>query len=357
MEQEAIDKLIRMSAYAGERFDLVQAGGGNTSVKYGETMLIKASGYLLSELQEGRGYTGVKTAAVLNVLNHPSVKNTEDKRDKDKRAGELLAKSIVLGQDRPSIETYLHALLYRYTCHVHSIAVNVLTSSKNWEEATSQLYPRSLLIPYETPGIELALLLRDQLEEYVLQYGILPKVIFLQNHGLIISSDKFDEVKELMEEVVLSAENISGLDLARYRRVSEISSIYEEAFNHRLSVYHSEDATIIELLKNRPELAEEPPFSPDGYVFCGYKILVSEHLDANALIIFAEKYHEPPKLILIKDQLYILAADLKKAKMIEDVLKNNMIIADYLKDNLVHLSHEEIKYLGNWEAEKYRQQR
>lgn len=42
--KDALDALVKMSKYAGQRFDLVQAGGGNTSVKFGNKMYIKASG-------------------------------------------------------------------------------------------------------------------------------------------------------------------------------------------------------------------------------------------------------------------------------------------------------------------------
>ena len=42
-----IQNFINISKYAGERFDLIQAGGGNSSVKLDNgQMLIKASGYL-----------------------------------------------------------------------------------------------------------------------------------------------------------------------------------------------------------------------------------------------------------------------------------------------------------------------
>ena len=35
-----INQLVSMSKYSGERFDLVQAGGGNSSVKIDEKMYI-----------------------------------------------------------------------------------------------------------------------------------------------------------------------------------------------------------------------------------------------------------------------------------------------------------------------------
>ena len=51
-----IKNLIKLSKYAGMREDIVQAGGGNTSVKIDDkTMFIKSSGYQLSEMEENMG--------------------------------------------------------------------------------------------------------------------------------------------------------------------------------------------------------------------------------------------------------------------------------------------------------------
>jgi len=59
--------------------------------------------------------------------------------------------------------------------------------------------------------------------------------------------------------------------------------------------------------------------------------------------------------LIYKSNIYIVALDLKKAKMIEDVLKNNLLILESLGDSINFLDDEEIHYLGNWDAEKYRQ--
>ncbi|TDQ32776.1 class II aldolase/adducin family protein [Zeaxanthinibacter enoshimensis] len=353
--ETAVNKLVTMSAGVGERFDLVQAGGGNTSVKFGESMLIKASGYLLSELHANKGFTEVNTQDVLSIMENQEVLNSGDKRSKDQSASELLKKTIVKGKDRPSIETYLHALLYTYTCHVHAIAVNVFTSHKLWETITPELYPNALLVPYETPGIELALLLKKKLEEYKESYGQIPKVIFLQNHGLIVSSDTYEEIAGITNEIVTRAEQLSGLDLSRYHMVNRISELYRNAFKTHQIAYLSEDAIIQDIITGKSETPGVRPFSPDGFVFCGYKVLELENLDEKDLIRYKKEYQGPPTLIRFNGHLFIMAADLKKAKMIEDVLKNNLLIANHLKNDLFYLPEEEINFLGNWEAEKYRQ--
>jgi len=119
--------------------------------------------------------------------------------------------------------------------------------------------------------------------------------------------------------------------------------------------YLSEDATITKLLDQVHPDQLKKPFSPDGYVFCGYTVLDVERLHVSVFKNYQDQYFDVPKLIRYNGLLYIMAADLKKAKMIEDVFKNNLLIAQVLGLDLEFLQDREISYLGNWEAEKYRQ--
>ncbi|WP_281541803.1 class II aldolase/adducin family protein [Maribacter aestuarii] len=353
--KEALDALIKMSKYAGQRFDLVQAGGGNTSVKFGNQMYIKASGFLLSELTENTGHTIVETDNVVAILDDADVLEIADKKGKDATASKKLQLAKVSEGPRPSIETYLHALLYKYTLHVHSISVNMFTSHKNWLQKMEELDDKALCVKYETPGIELALELKKQMEHYESTFGRLPNVIFLQNHGLIISSNNYDDIEAFNEKVVVAAEKKAGVDFSRYRDTTNIANCYNKTFNRDDIAYLSEDATITKLLNQINADQLKKPFSPDGYVFCGYTICNADELNAEVFLKYQELYFDTPKIVRYNGFIYIIAADLKKAKMIEDVFKNNLLIADTLETDLQFLEDCEIRYLSNWEAEKYRQ--
>lgn len=353
--KEALDALIKMSKYAGQRFDLVQAGGGNTSVKFGNQMYIKASGYLLSELNQNTGHTIVETAMVTAILDDDEVLAISDKKEKDATASKKLQLAKTSQGPRPSIETYLHALLYKYTLHVHSISVNMFTSHQNWVQKMEELDAKALCVKYETPGIELALELKKQMNKYQTTFGRLPQVIFLQNHGLIISSDNYDDIEAFNEKVVLAAEQKAGVDFSRYRDTTKIANCYNRTFGRDDIAYLSEDITITKLLDQIKADTLKKPFSPDGYVFCGYTILNADELSPEGFLEYQEYYFDAPKVIRYNSLIYIMAADLKKAKMIEDVFKNNLLIAHALGSELQFLEDGEISYLGNWEAEKYRQ--
>ena len=132
-----LKNLIQMSKYAGERFDLVQAGGGNSSAKLkNNQMLIKASGYLLSDISINVGYSKVYTNKISNIINSDAIKNEFNKRKKEILAKKLVEEATINKINRPSIETLLHSTLYKYTLHTHPIVVNIVVIKKKMEGNT-----------------------------------------------------------------------------------------------------------------------------------------------------------------------------------------------------------------------------
>jgi hypothetical protein len=88
---------------------------------------------------------------------------------------------------------------------------------------------------------------------------------------------------------------------------------------------------------------------PDALIYCGVKILFG----VQCLDDYIKKFNESPKIIIENDFIYINNHTLQKCKEIEDVLKSNLIILDTNFDK-IFLSYEEICFLNNWDAEKYR---
>ena len=78
-----LNDFIKISKYAGERFDLVQAGGGNCSVKLDNgDMVIKSSGYLLSDIQINNGYSKVNNQKIIDIIKNKLVINENKKKKK-----------------------------------------------------------------------------------------------------------------------------------------------------------------------------------------------------------------------------------------------------------------------------------
>ena len=55
------------------------------------------------------------------------------------------------GNNRSSIETYMHSFLKKYTVHLHPIQINKILIAKDSKILCKELYSDSLIIDYYTP--------------------------------------------------------------------------------------------------------------------------------------------------------------------------------------------------------------
>lgn len=346
------NKFIALSRYAGSRFDWLQAGGGNSSVKLDhDRMIVKASGYSLSEVEEEKGFIVVDFPKIASLLNSSDMWIDDDKHRRDLKVNHLVTQATKTSGARASIEVFLHAILGRFVLHTHPIAVNIIASQSDWDKNLTLLFSEALCIPYRTPGIELGLELNMLVKKYVSNTGCTPQIIFLQNHGLIVSADSMEAVQQITEDVVNKCCASCRVDLERYKLVTKIAKYVGDGS----VVYLCEDGVIVELFKTQKNLFSLKPYCPDSFVFCGPAPLFVEDLSNRQLLEeYREKYNDTPKVILYGGQIYFIAKNIKKAKEIEEVYKAHLLSLAYMKGRINYLSDEEQIYLGNWDAEKYR---
>ncbi len=341
---DEIKNFVYLSKYAGSRFDIVQAGGGNTSAKLKDgTMYVKASGVYLSEVNEEYGYACVRNNEVLNILNTDF--GDKDKREKDKLSSELVNRTNLKKQFRPSIETFLHSMLGKYVLHSHPIAVNSVMCRSDWKEVIKSIFGNNVtLADYKTPGLELA-------KELQMKYNG-SKIIFLQNHGLIVHSDNISEVINITEEVLLKTEKYLNIDIKRYKLSSEIFNMLQSLGISNKIAYLSEDISLKNMIDGK--YYDSLPFCPDKMVYCGYKAIKLNSIDD--IKDYKSKYFDIPRVLTYKGNLFFIADNTKKAKEIEEVFKFHLLSL-HLNNNsdINYLSESEIGYIANWEAEKYRQ--
>ena len=109
---DELSDFVQISRYAGERFDLVQAGGGNSSVKLdNDEMLIKASGFLLSEVTKDRGFSTVDTKKVANILTNKAIKSETNSRKRESIAANLINEAIL---DKKIVHLLRHYFILFY---------------------------------------------------------------------------------------------------------------------------------------------------------------------------------------------------------------------------------------------------
>ncbi len=341
--EESMKDFIKLSRYAGMREDLVQAGGGNSSCKIsGDKMFIKASGFQLADITETKGYALVNPSIILDYFLSADIDTMTDEDGMN-----IMNKAFIKGE-KPSIETFLHAVSGKYTLHTHPIVVNALACRKDGMDVLRELFPNSLSVPYATPGTELAKAYFLSCKKMTGNEKI-PETVFLQNHGLVVSGETAQAVIDKTEEITYKIETYLKTDLQKYHDVTRIWNLFDNKIIWRVT-----DINVVCEFK-KCGFGWRHAFCPDCVVFLGRKIWYLDKKTAVKDKKEFEKRYGTPVLVCYKEELYIVADSVKKAFEIQSVLSFSAQVMEINKDAECNfLSEREQNYLLNWDAEKYR---
>lgn len=356
MTTQELQQLIHLAKFAGGRFDLVQAGGGNISWKSkNNEIFIKKSGISMSEIVSVNQCARLHTQEVFAILNNQTLLNETSKKAREETAEKLLAKTNLTPDIRPSIEVYLHVMLFAFTLHTHPIAVNNLVIRKDAKDIVESLFPDSVFVDYATPGIELAIALKEAVSRYETKNKRQPHLIFLKNHGLIVSANHVEEVEQLTDAVVTKIEQTLQISYERYRLASRIAALFQKITGSHEIAYLSEDQQILQIRREHPALLEVWPTSPDAFVFNGFVPCKLTALSEEELLQYQEMYVILPKVVIYQDNLFFIHQSVRKTKEMEDVYKFHLMALCNAQGEVESLPREELLYLADWEAEKFRQ--
>ena len=343
-DTEEFIKFLEFSKEVGLDSSMVQAAGGNTSIKLGDTMWVKASGKWLMNACSEEIMVPVKTSKVKSILNNEGPNDEE-----------LINKTICDDSNtnlRPSVETPLHAALdFKYVLHTHDVNIISFAILKNSKIKLDELLRgfKWKFIPYIKPGIELSkLLLQIKSRE--------DNVFILQNHGLIVCGDDLDEIKKLNLKIRDCLQNELNKNIIIK---SEDNNNFEINLNNTQYKILNEDYAF-DLANNKSWLKKISlgAFLPDVLIFLGPKILQIKP-DEKKLSF---KLNKLSKLSLPFNSCIILSG---YGVIIRKDSLNGTIEMIKLLYELMHRvpEEEELEYFNdgqvlsllNWEAEHYRQ--
>lgn len=193
MYTEAIQSLLELShQLGGDRLRMAILGEGNASIRLdAQTFAVKASGSNLASLKSG-DVTTCRFDCLLPLIESHGATDAEVD-------AALFASRKDISAKKPSIEALFHAYLLTLpgvNCvgHVHAIAVNqILCSPRARDFAEKRTCPdeivmcgvESVFVPYAEPGLGLSQSIRQEVKAFVKRTGREPKIILLQNHGII----------------------------------------------------------------------------------------------------------------------------------------------------------------------------
>lgn len=282
--------------YYGTRPDLVQAGGGNISVKENNKLYIKSSGCMLFDVEPNKNISVVNLENVVKPIG-----NNETEKH-------FLYKNTIKGS-QPSLETFFHSKTKKYTVHLHPIAViQALHLFKNDVLGTFD----SNFVEYYKPGLELAN-----------HIDFNKNIIFLDKHGLIVHGNNIYKVTKTIETIIDYCEKLLNYDLTKYKNLSKIQ---EDIFLRYGKIFYVMSTDVnFKALK----------CTPDCVIYSGAAVYENKY-----------DWKEPPTCIDFNGK-FIVGNNFLKCKQIEEVLK--------MYENVdTELSTTDICKLQNWDSEKYR---
>ena len=315
---------LELSQRIGADPQLVQAAGGNTSIKIGDNeMWIKASGTELTQALDKDIFVAVDPARARHEIDD----GPGDCKDT------LINPTCGL---RPSIETTFHALLdATYVFHYHSVGVichAISTSGRALLEEKFQGLSWSW-VPYRKPGVLLTRAIREAIA------GKAIDVIVLANHGVIVTGEDLDAISATIEDVERRLE-LPLLVEAHDAPAEDVDDLWQRMPRYRAI------ATDEALLQR----ATSGTYYPDHVVFLGPGLpaVTAEAFQSKVLNL-------PVPAVIVKGEGVYMKRDATPAhhamlQCVFDVL--GRIPSDW---ELAAIGQEAEAELLNWDAEKYRQ--
>jgi NAD(P)-dependent dehydrogenase (short-subunit alcohol dehydrogenase family)/rhamnose utilization protein RhaD (predicted bifunctional aldolase and dehydrogenase) len=369
-----LSEIIEISRLYGAGTDFAIAGGGNTSVKDSGSMFIKASGVSLRTIGP-EGFVELSRPAVRQILSR-SYSADPFTREAEIKADLMAARVSPDTAGRPSVEASLHeSIEYRYVVHTHSWAVNALLCSRTAREEAAKLFgAEALFLGYTDPGYSLAKGLEAALRGYRAEHHRDPKVVLMQNHGLVVSSDSAREIQVLTEEVVNRINRRFHAPLpAGDLPLPEAARVLLPALRMMLSGPEGLKTAALRadplvshflLPENREKVSL--PFTPDDIVYCKSAPLFLDFTgDTEALLTalpghlerYTTRWGYAPKIILIGGVGMAAVEDSKRSvETCLDVFTNLMKIS-YQSESFGgphFLDEAAIHFIDTWEVENYR---
>jgi rhamnose utilization protein RhaD (predicted bifunctional aldolase and dehydrogenase) len=247
MNNPITQDLLKLSHELGrEDRGLAMLGEGNTSARLSEdTYLVKASGTCLGTLKE-EDVVECRLSALLPMLEKDGL--TDQQVD-----DALLASRVDPKAKKPSVEAVFHAYLLslpgiKFVGHTHGTTVNqILCSPRARELADRRMFPdeivccgvASVFIPLTDPGLKLAQAIRRETEAFIKKNQYQPRVILMQNHGIITLGATWQSVLAAMlmaekaAKIFVGAAVLGGPVFFSEQNTARIAGRPDEAYRQR----------------------------------------------------------------------------------------------------------------------------
>jgi len=376
---KALAELIQISNETGGNPTLVQGGGGNTSVKTadGNYMYIKASGTALKDMNQKQGWRRMRLEPVLAILKDKSLPKL-DASTREPRVVNMLLDACddnIKTIARPSVEAHLHACLNTCVIHLHPSAAGAYVNSKNGKTKLARLFKDETLpplwVPYTDPGFMLAKKIARLVNSYQVRIGKKPSILFLEKHGLFITSKTASGALQLVRSVMkrcnsklkqprpgsaksVEQEKISSLKLCIER------ACFQATRMHTTIWYYYNDAIADFLNQKDAKKLLTGSLTPDELVYANGPAMWIEKCDSQSIAGRLTKQiqngKKPYVAFLVKDVGLFVAGTEKIAPTVHDIVLYSIFIRTNANTmgGILTLNKRQEDFINNWESEAFR---
>jgi NAD(P)-dependent dehydrogenase (short-subunit alcohol dehydrogenase family)/rhamnose utilization protein RhaD (predicted bifunctional aldolase and dehydrogenase) len=367
--KEGLAELVALSRQFGSDPEYVLGGGGNTSFKTPERLLIKGSGTSLADIDE-KGFVRLERSRLQALWGR---EYPDDPHAREALVTEVLLAAREPGQEamRPSVETPLHDFFPDpYVVHTHPSLINGLACSKRGAEEARALFGEKLLwIPAVNPGFQLAATVRRAMQDYARRHGRSPDLLILQNHGLLVSGKDLAEIRRKSEELMaavrgrvraLPDSGAAAFDRARAAALAPAARVLLQGASAGSVLTFRANALIAAFRGG--SLA----YTPDHVVYCNHEPLFLPWADAlgdhyraleQGILAYRQANGFAPKLI-VAERLGAFAwgPNRKSADTAMSVFLDALKVAHYAAafGGPQAMPDSETRFILDWEAEAHR---
>jgi len=377
--EKSLAELIRISNETGGDPTLVQGGGGNTSVKTadGKYMYIKASGTALKDMNQKQGWRRMRLDPVLAILKDKSLPKLDASTREPKVVNMLLdacddnIKTIA----RPSVEAHLHACLNTCVIHLHPSAAGAYVNAKDGKAKLEKLFKDEILpplwVPYTDPGFMLAKRIARLVNSYQDKFGKKPSILFLEKHGLFITSKTAFGALRLVRSVMKSCNSrlkqprAGSAKAVEQEKISNFKLCIEracfQAARKRTMIWYYYNDAIADFL-NQKEAKKMlcGSLTPDEMVYANGAAMWVEKCDsksiAGRLKQQIQKGKKPSAAFLVKNVGLFVAGTEKIAPTVRDIVLYSIFIRTNANrmGGILTLNKRQEDFINNWESEAFR---
>lgn len=334
-----LQALKELSAEIGANPLRIEAAGGNTSIKLGDTLWIKASGTWLAN---------ALTQDIMVPVSMPPLLDAVAERAPEAEQAQIFTVTALNPSGlRPSIETTVHALMpQRVVVHVHCVDTIAIAVRADAEAIAAERLAglNWAFVPYCRPGLPLALAIAEALRPGT-------DILVLANHGLVVAAETVAEAAQLLSRVcgllAQSPRAAPPADVEALQRLAADSP-------YRLPAFAEAHGVATDLVSCR--IAAPGNLFPDQVVFLDESAAIAGPKDsAKAIAAAATAAGRPlPVSILFPGKGVLMRRDATAGAEAMARCRSNVMARIPLDARVVYFTARDMDELLNWDAEKYR---